>query len=168
VGVDNIDVDAATERGIVVVNAPAGNTIAVAEHTLGLIIAAARNIPQAMAGLRDGRWDRAKFMGVEIQGKVLGILGLGRIGTEVARRAQGFEMEIIGYDPYVTAERADRIGVRLVDFDGLLTESDFLTIHVPVTTQTDGLIGTGLLVFVMGGWFVRALFFRALRTSGVV
>jgi len=140
VGVDNIDVDAATQRGIVVVNAPAGNTIAVAEHTLGLIIAAARNIPQAAAALREGRWERAKFMGLEIRGKTLGILGLGRIGTEVARRAQGFEMEIVGYDPYVSEEHAERIGVRLVDFDQLLAESDFLTVHVALTDQTEGLI----------------------------
>ncbi len=140
VGVDNIDVDAATERGIVVVNAPAGNTIAVAEHTMGLIIAAARNIPQAAGALREGRWERAKFMGQEIRGKTLGILGLGRIGTEVARRAQAFEMEIIGYDPYVTEERAAQMGVRVVDFDTLLGESDFLTIHVPSTAQTEGLI----------------------------
>jgi D-3-phosphoglycerate dehydrogenase len=122
------------------VNAPAGNTIAVAEHTLGLIIAAARNIPQATAVLREGRWDRARFMGVEIRGKTLGVLGLGRIGAEVAKRAQGFEMSIIGFDPYVSQERAEQIGVRLVDFDTLLAESDFLTIHTPATVQTDGLI----------------------------
>ncbi|MPZ13161.1 MAG: phosphoglycerate dehydrogenase [Chloroflexi bacterium] len=141
VGVDNIDVDAATARGIVVVNAPAGNTIAVAEHTLGLIIAAARNIPQASAALREGRWERSKFMGVEIHGKTLGVLGLGRIGTEVAKRALGFEMRLIAHDPYVSQEHASRIGVGLVDFDTLLAESDFLTIHVPATPQTDGVIG---------------------------
>lgn len=145
VGVDNIDVDAATERGIVVVNAPAGNTIAVAEHTIGLIIAAARNIPQADAALRAGRWERSKFMGVEIMGKTLGILGLGRIGAEVAKRAQGFEMEIVGHDPYVSEEHAHRLGVRLVDFRTLLAVSDFLTIHVPSTAQTDGLIGAAEL-----------------------
>src|SRR5579871_5237479 len=141
VGVDNIDVDAATEHGIVVVNAPAGNTIAVAEHTLGLIIAAARNIPQAMSALHNGRWERAKFMGIEIQGKVLGILGLGRIGTEVAKRAQAFDMDVIGYDPYVSEDHAKRLGVRLVSFDDLLTQSDFLTIHVPATNQTSSLLG---------------------------
>ncbi len=140
VGVDNIDVDAATQRGIVVVNAPAGNTIAVAEHTIGLIIAAARNIPRAAAALAEGRWERSKFMGVEICGKTLGVLGLGRIGTEVAKRAQGFEMNVIGYDPYVSEEHANRIGVRLVDFDTLIRESDFLTIHVPATAQTNSLI----------------------------
>jgi len=145
VGVDNIDVEAATQRGIVVVNAPAGNTIAVAEHTIGLIIAAARNIPQAMNVLREGRWERAKFMGVEVRGKTLGILGLGRIGTELAQRAQGFEMEIIGYDPYVSEERASRMGVRLVDFATLLSSSDFLTIHVPATVQTDGVIAAAEL-----------------------
>ncbi|MBM2813206.1 MAG: serA [Chloroflexi bacterium] len=145
VGVDNIDVDAATERGIVVVNAPAGNTIAVAEHTLGLIIAAARNIPQAAAALHEGRWERAKFMGVEIRGKVLGVLGLGRIGTEVAKRAQAFEMDVIGHDPFVTEEHAARLGIRLVSFDELLEQSDFLTVHIPATVQTDGLIAAAEL-----------------------
>lgn len=141
VGVDNIDVDAATARGIVVVNSPSGNTIAVAEHTLGLIIAAARNITQAAGALREGRWERAKFMGVEIRGKTLGVLGLGRIGTEVARRAQSFEMHILGHDPYVSEEHANRMGVRLADLPTLLAESDFLTIHTPATVQTEGLIG---------------------------
>ncbi len=145
VGVDNIDVDAATQRGIVVVNAPAGNTIAVAEHTIGLILAAARNIPQAAAALAAGRWERSKFMGVEIRSKTLGVLGLGRIGTEVAKRAQGFEMTVIGYDPYVSEEHANRIGVRIVDLDTLIREADFLTIHVPATNQTDSLIGLSQL-----------------------
>ena len=141
VGVDNIDIEAATARGIVVVNAPSGNTIAVAEHTLGLIIASARNITLAAGALREGRWERTKFIGVEIRGKTLGVLGLGRIGTEVARRAQSFEMRIIGYDPWVSQEHADRIGAELVDFDSILAESDFLTIHTPATAQTEGLIG---------------------------
>ncbi len=141
VGVDNIDVEAATTRGIVVVNAPSGNTIAVAEHTLGLILAAARNITQAAAALREGRWERAKFMGVEIRGKTLGVLGLGRIGTEVARRAQAFEMRIIGHDPYVSEEHASRIGARLVDLPTILAECDILTIHTPATLDTEGLIG---------------------------
>jgi D-3-phosphoglycerate dehydrogenase len=145
VGVDNIDVDAATARGIVVVNAPAGNTIAVAEHTLGLILAAARNIPQSTAALRDGRWERSKFMGVEVRGKTLGVLGLGRIGSEVARRALAFEMQIIGHDPYVSQEAADRVGAKLVDMDTLLNESDFLTIHIPATVETQGLIGAAEL-----------------------
>lgn len=145
VGVDNIDVDAATERGIVVVNAPSGNTVAVAEHTMGLILAAARNIPQAAGALREGRWDRAKFIGVEIRGKTMGVLGVGRIGSEVARRAQAFDMEVIGHDPWVPEEHADRMGVRLVDFDTLLASSDFLTIHVPATAQTQGLIGRAQL-----------------------
>lgn len=140
VGVDNIDVDAATRRGIVVVNAPAGNTVAVAEHTIGLILAAARNIPRAAASLAAGRWERSKFMGVEIRGKTLGVLGLGRIGTEVAKRALAFEMTVIGYDPYVSEEHANRIGVQLVDLDTLLAQSDFLTIHVPATAQTESLI----------------------------
>ena len=124
-----------------VVNSPSGNTIAVAEHTLGLIIAAARNITQAAEALREGRWERARFMGVEIRGKTLGVLGLGRIGTEVARRALSFEMRILGHDPYVSEEHATRMGVRLADLPTLLAESDFLTIHTPSTVQTEGLIG---------------------------
>ncbi|HEY3116744.1 MAG TPA: phosphoglycerate dehydrogenase [Chloroflexota bacterium] len=141
VGVDNIDVEAATARGIVVVNAPSGNTIAVAEHTLGLIIAAARNITQASAALKGGRWSRAEFMGVEIRGRTLGVMGLGRIGTEVARRAVGFEMDVIALDPYIPQEHASRLGVQMVDKDTLLKRSDFLSLHAPATQQTAHAIG---------------------------
>lgn len=141
VGVDNIDVDAATRRGVVVVNAPAGNTIAVAEHTLGLLLALARSIPQAHAALRRGEWQRSKYLGHEIRGKVLGIIGLGRIGRAVARRAQGFEMRCIAYDPYVGAEQARRLGVELVELPTLLRTADFVSIHTPATAQTQGLLG---------------------------
>ncbi|HLI28533.1 MAG TPA: phosphoglycerate dehydrogenase [Chloroflexota bacterium] len=145
VGVDNIDVEAATRRGVVVVNAPAGNTIAVAEHTLGLLLALARSIPQAAAALRRGEWQRSKYLGHEIRGKILGIIGLGRIGRAVARRAQGFEMRTIAYDPYVGAEQARRLGVELVELPALLRTADFVSIHTPATAQTQGLLGAAEL-----------------------
>ena len=114
VGVDNIDLNAATEHGIIVVNAPDGNTIAAAEHALALMLALARNIPQADVSLKQGRWDRKHLVGVELRQKTLGIMGLGRIGSAVARRARAFEMHCIGYDPYISPEEAKRIGVELV------------------------------------------------------
>src|SRR5581483_5819201 len=145
VGVDNIDVDAATSRGVVVVNAPAGNTIAVAEHTIGLLLAVARHIPQASAALRAGQWQRSRFMGEEVRNKTLGIIGLGRIGREVARRAQGLEMRVIACDPYVGAEHARRLGVEMTDLPSLLRAADFVSIHTPSTAQTQGLLGAAEL-----------------------
>ncbi len=140
VGIDNIDVDAATRAGVIVVNAPTGNVIAAAEHTIGLLLALARKIPQADASMRRGEWDRHRFMGVELQDKVLGSLGLGRIGSLVATRAQGLRMKVIAYDPYVSAEYAANLGVELVSLDRLLAESDFITIHLPLTESTRGLL----------------------------
>ncbi|HLH22357.1 MAG TPA: phosphoglycerate dehydrogenase [Chloroflexota bacterium] len=145
VGVDNIDVDAATARGVVVVNAPAGNTVAVAEHTIGLLLAVARRIPQASAALRAGQWQRSRYMGQEVRNKTLGIVGLGRIGREVARRAQGLEMRVVAFDPYVSAEHARRLGVEMADLPSLLRTADFVTIHTPATAQTQGLIGAAEL-----------------------
>ncbi|HEY8530841.1 MAG TPA: phosphoglycerate dehydrogenase [Limnochorda sp.] len=137
VGVDNIDVDAATRRGVLVVNAPGGNTLAAAEHTLGLLLAAARWIPQAHVSLtRDHQWDRKRFMGVQLRGKVLGVVGLGRIGSEVARAAQALGMRVLAYDPFIGAERAKELGVELRELDALLPEADFLTLHPPLTDQT--------------------------------
>ncbi len=141
VGVDNIDVVAATRRGIVVVNAPTGNNVAAAEHTIALMLSVARNIPQACASVKSGVWQRSKFTGVELRGKTLGIVGLGKIGTEVARRAQGLEMRVIAYDPYLSPEHAQKLGVEAVQLDGLLERADFVTFHVPMTTQTRGMIG---------------------------
>jgi D-3-phosphoglycerate dehydrogenase len=135
VGVDNIDVDAATERGIVVVNAPAAITIATAEHTLGMMLALARHIPVAHASITSGKWERSKFVGVELRGKTLGVAGLGRIGAEVARRARAFDMRVIGYDPFVMPERFQSMGVTLVTMEQLLRESDFITLHLPLTAQ---------------------------------
>jgi D-3-phosphoglycerate dehydrogenase len=140
-GVDTIDVDAATERGIVVMNTPGGNTTAVAEHTLALLLALARHVPLADATLKAGRWEKNRLQGVELFGKALGILGLGRIGGEVARRALGFRMHVLAYDPYLTREAAERLGVESVELDELLARSDFITIHTPLTGDTRHLIG---------------------------
>ena len=141
VGVDNIDVDAATRRGIAVVNAPTGNTIAAAEHTIAIMLAMARNIPQASASLRDEKWNRSAFIGLEVKGKTLGIVGLGRVGSEVAKRALGMEMRVLGYDPYLVPERAARLGVEIASFNDLLAECDILTLHTPLTDTTKSLIG---------------------------
>jgi D-3-phosphoglycerate dehydrogenase len=141
VGVDNIDLEAATRKGIVVVNAPAGNTISAAEHTVALMLAMARNIPQANVVLRSGVWRRQDFMGTEVRHKTLGIVGLGNVGSEVARRAKGLEMRLIAFDPFVSIEYAGNLGVELVSLEQLLKEADFITLHTPLTEQTRGLIG---------------------------
>ena len=141
IGVDNIDLNAATSGGIAVVNAPTGNTIAATEHTLALILALARNLPQAHQSLKQGQWNRSAFMGIEIRNKTLGIIGLGRVGSEVARRAQSFAMHLIAYDPFVAPDYARILGVELVSLEKLLTQSDFVTIHTPLTGGTHHLIG---------------------------
>ena len=140
-GVDTIDVDAATRRGVVVMNTPGGNTTAVAEHTMGLLLALARRLPAADVTLKAGRWEKNRLQGVELLGKILGIVGLGRIGSEVARRALGFRMQVIAYDPYLTREAADRLGVESVELDELLARADFVTIHTPLTGDTRHLLG---------------------------
>jgi D-3-phosphoglycerate dehydrogenase len=145
VGLDNVDVEAATRRGIVCMNTPGANTIAAAEHTMALLLAVARKLPQAHAHLRAAKWDREPFVGVEMHGKTLGIVGLGRIGTEVARRAQAFQMAVVAYDPYLDAGVAARLGVELVDMTALLRRSDFISMHVPLTKETRGLIGAAEL-----------------------
>ncbi len=139
-GVDNIDVDAATARGVIVMNTPGGNTIAVAEHTLGLLLALARNLPQAHGALKAGRWEKSRYAGVELYNKVLGIVGLGRIGGEVARRALGLSMKVIAYDPYLTRDAALRLGVESVELDDLFQRSDFVSIHTPLTKDTRNFI----------------------------
>ena len=141
VGVDNIDVEAATKRGILVVNSPEGNTVAAAELTVAMLLALARNIPQADASLRGGEWKRSKYVGSEVYKKTLGVIGLGKIGREVARRLQAFEMDVIGYDPYFKAEQAETLGIRLADLETLYRESDYITVHVPKTKETAGMIG---------------------------
>ncbi len=145
VGLDNVDVNAATERGVMVVNAPTSNILSVAEQAMALLLAQARNIPQAHASLVAGRWERSKWEGVELHGKVLGVVGLGRAGSLVAQRAHAFGMELIGYDPFVSAERAKAMGIRLVGIEELVGEADFVSIHTPKTPETIGLFGRDLL-----------------------
>ncbi|MBU4077561.1 MAG: phosphoglycerate dehydrogenase [Euryarchaeota archaeon] len=142
VGVDNIDVNAATERGIIVVNAPEGNTISAAEHTIAMMMSMSRNIPQANASLKSKKWDRKKFMGVEVRGKMLGVVGLGRIGSEVAKRALGMEMIILAYDPFISAERAKDLGVELTTVEDIVRRADYITVHTPLTKETKDLIST--------------------------
>lgn len=141
VGVDNIDVNTATEKGIIVVNAPEGNTISAAEHTIAMMMAMSRNIPQANASLKSKKWDRKKFMGVEVRGKVLGVVGLGRIGAEVAKRAQGMEMNVLAYDPFISQERAAELGVELTTVEDIVRRADYITVHTPLTKETKDLIG---------------------------
>jgi D-3-phosphoglycerate dehydrogenase len=141
VGIDNVDVEAATRAGIVVVNAPTGNTVSAAEHTIALLLASSRNIPQANTSLKSRKWQRNKFMGTELRGKTLGIIGLGNVGSEVAKRAQAFEMKLISKDPLVSEEYAKKLQVDLVDLEQLLAQSDFITLHLPLTAQTRNIIG---------------------------
>jgi len=141
VGIDNIDVEAATQRGIVVVNAPTANTMAAAEHSVALMLALARHIPQAHDSLKSGAWKRQNFVGVEVRNKTLGIVGLGNVGSEVARRVQGFQMRVLGYDPYVSPEHARNLRVELVPLDQIIREADFITLHLPLTPQSKNMIG---------------------------
>lgn len=145
VGLDNIDVEAATARGVMVVNAPESNVLSAAEHTMGLMLAMARNIPQAHAALKSGRWERSRWEGIELAGKTLGIVGLGRIGKLVAQRALAFDMRLIGYDPYISEERARRLGVEMMSLDQLVSQADILTVHLPKNPETTGLINREVL-----------------------
>jgi D-3-phosphoglycerate dehydrogenase len=151
IGVDNIDLDAATGAGIAVVNAPTGNTVAAAEHTLALMLALSRNIAAANQSMKQGEWKRSAFMGIEVRNKTLGIAGLGRVGTEVARRAQGFGMRLVGYDPFLTPDHASRIGVELMTLEEMLAESDFVTLHTPLTDGTRNMIGAKALAVIKPG-----------------
>jgi D-3-phosphoglycerate dehydrogenase len=175
VGVDNIDVDAATRQGILVVNSPGGNTLSTAEHALALLLALARRIPQAQASLAAGKWDRKSFMGHQVTGKTLGIIGLGRIGGEVARRARGLEMTVLACDPFVAEEQATSLGVRLVGLETLLRESDYVTLHASLTDGTRGMIGaeelalmkpTGCLINCARGGLVDEAALLAALTDG--
>ena len=140
VGVDNIDVEAATNRGILVVNSPEGNTLAAAELTVAMLLALARNIAPADQALRAGKWDRKKYMGSEVYGKTVGVIGLGKIGREVVSRLQAFGMSVLGYDPFLKPEQAEALGIKLADLDTLYRESDYITVHVPKTKETTGMI----------------------------
>jgi D-3-phosphoglycerate dehydrogenase len=177
VGVDNIDVEAATSAGILVVNAPAGNTIAAAEHTVAMMMALARNIPQANLSLREGRWDRKKFMGFQLRGKTLGVVGLGAIGSEVAKRAQGLEMDVLAFDPVVSEERAELINVELVGLDDMCRRADVITVHVPLVAATRHLFdrerlalckrGVRLVNVARGGIYEEAAVLEALDSGQV-
>ncbi|MEO8476358.1 MAG: hydroxyacid dehydrogenase, partial [Actinomycetota bacterium] len=142
IGLDNVDVDAATRRGVMVVNAPQSNIISAAEQAMALLLAQARNIPQANAALKQGAWERSKWEGVELAGKTIGLVGLGRVGGLVATRAAGFGMRVIAFDPYVSADRAKDMGVDVMPtLEALLVQADFVSIHLPRTPETEGLIG---------------------------
>ena len=145
IGLDNVDVDAATQRGVMVVNAPQSNIVSAAEHTVALLLAVARNVPQAHAALKQGRWERSRWEGVELADKTLGVVGLGRIGKLVAQRALAFGMRLVAYDPFVSTERARQMSVELLPLEDVVAQSDFLTVHLPKTKETVGLISADLL-----------------------
>ena len=140
-GVDNIDVGAATRKGIVVMNTPGGNTVSTAEHTMALMMSLARNIPQSFHDLQNGKWERKKYMGTELFGKALGVIGLGKVGREVAFRAKAFGMNVIGYDPLLASEVASKLGLEIVSLDEIFRRSDFITVHTPLTEETRGILG---------------------------
>jgi len=145
VGLDNVDVEEATRRGVMVVNAPQSNILSAAEHTMALLLSQARNVPQADAALKQGRWEKSKWEGVELHGKTLGLLGLGHIGTLVAQRAYSFGMRLVAWDPWLSAERARTLGVELLELDALVAEADFITVHLRKTPDSVGLVGKELL-----------------------
>ena len=145
IGLDNVDVAAATERGVMVCNAPLSNIVTAAEHTMALLLSSARNVPQADAALKQGLWQRSKWTGVEVHGKTLGLLGLGRIGTLVAQRAYAFGMRLVAWDPWMSAERARKLGVELLELEEVVRQSDFITIHLLKSSESVGLVGEDLL-----------------------
>ena len=154
VGVDNIDVPAASSRGVAVMNAPGGNTISAAELTMALLLSVARRVSEADRNIRDGKWERARLQGVELRGKTLGVIGAGRIGWEVAERCRAFGMGVIVYDPYLPAHRVDELRPHLVSFDQLIEEADVISLHVPLNAETKGLIDADALRRMKKGAFV--------------
>lgn len=177
VGVDNVDVEAASKKGIIVMNTPGGNTISTAEQTMALLLGMARNLPQAVASLKAGNWERKKFTGTELFGKILGIVGLGRIGTEVAKRANSFGMKIIAVDPYLSKEKAEQLNIELVELDTLFKQSDFITVHTPMTQETKHMIsdkqfaimknGVRVINCARGGIIDEAALFKAIESKKV-
>ncbi|MFW5935527.1 MAG: phosphoglycerate dehydrogenase, partial [Halolamina sp.] len=155
IGVDNIDIDAATDHGVIVANAPQGNVRAAAEHTVAMTFATARSIPQAHERLTGGEWAKGEFLGTEVNGKTLGIVGLGRVGQEVAKRLNALGMELVAYDPYIGEERAEQIGAELTDLEDTLERADFLTIHTPLTPETENMIGEDELAQIEGGYLIN-------------
>ncbi len=154
VGVDNIDVEAATRRGIVVINSPRSNTISTAEQTLALMLALAREVPRAHAAVTSGKWERDSFKGVELFGKTIGVVGLGRVGREVAKRALVFGMTVLGYDPFIDDDGVRGLGAEPVSFDALIARSDWVTVHTPLAKETRGLIGARELASMKRGVYV--------------
>ena len=177
VGLDNVDVDAASKKGIIVVNTPGGNTISTAEHTFSMMLALSRSIPQADISMKKGEWERKKFVGVELYGKVLGVVGLGRIGTEVAKRALSFEMRVVAYDPYLSFEKAKALGIESVDLQSLLKASDYITVHTPLTDATKHIMsdkefeimkkGARIINCARGGIIDEAALVRAIESGKV-
>jgi D-3-phosphoglycerate dehydrogenase / 2-oxoglutarate reductase len=141
VGLDNVDVDACTERGILVINAPTANILSATEHTMAMLLALCRNIPEAHASVKRGEWTRSKFMGIELSGKVLGVIGLGRIGTRVTTRARAFGMRVLAYDPYIAQTVGEKVGAEMVSLDDLLAQADVITVHTPLSDETRGMLG---------------------------
>ncbi|MEI6795625.1 MAG: phosphoglycerate dehydrogenase [Methanomassiliicoccales archaeon] len=177
VGVDNVDVEAATRRGILVMNTPAANIISACEHTMAMMLSLARNIPWADKSVKEGKWEKSKFMGVELSGKTLGIIGIGRIGGEVAKRAKSFGMKMIGFDPFISQEAAVKLGVRLLPLDEVCREADFITVHAALTPTTHNLISTAQFALMKptvmivncarGGIIDEAAWCEALRTKRI-
>jgi D-3-phosphoglycerate dehydrogenase len=177
VGIDNVDVPAATAKGIIVANAPEGNTIAACEHTLSMMLSMSRNIPQANASLKSGKWERSKFMGVEVLGKTLGIIGLGRIGSELTRRVRSMGMEVLAYDPFTSQERAQQIGATLTTLDEIYEKADFITVHTPLTPTTRHMVsapqfarmkkGVRIINCARGGIIDEAALLEALKSGKV-
>jgi D-3-phosphoglycerate dehydrogenase len=175
--VDNVDVDAATARGILVLNAPGANSVSVAEHACALMLALARSVTAADAAMKQHRWDKKRLLGAELRGKTLGIVGLGKIGRAVARRAQGFEMACVGLDPLVSDAEVRGMGVEPVGFDALLSRADVVTLHVPLTPETKGMIGPAqiarmprgaiLVNAARGGLVDEAALFAALESGAL-
>ncbi|WP_440772298.1 phosphoglycerate dehydrogenase [Natronorubrum sp. DTA28] len=155
IGVDNIDIEAATDEGVIVANAPEGNVRAASEHTVAMTFAAARSIPQAHIRLKNGEWAKSEYLGAELDTKTLGVVGLGRVGQEVAKKLDSLGMDIVAFDPYISEERADRLGAELVDFEPCLERADFLTIHTPLTPETEGMIGEDELDLLEDGYIVN-------------
>ena len=177
VGIDNVDVPAATARGIIVANAPEGNTIAACEHTISMMLAISRNIPQANASLKGGKWERSKFMGVEVLGKTLGVIGMGRIGGEVTKRVRGMGMEVLAYDPVSTPERALQLGARLTTLDEIYEKADYITVHTPLIPSTRHMVskpqfekmkkGVRVINCARGGIIDEAALLEALKSGKV-
>jgi D-3-phosphoglycerate dehydrogenase len=154
IGLDNVDIEAASKRGIVVMNTPEGNVITTAEHTIAMLLSLSRNIPQATASLKSGKWEKKKFRGREVFNKVLGVIGVGRIGRIVADRAKGLKMQVIGYDPYISPEAVRKLDIDAVTLDELLAQSDYITVHTPITQETRGILNAGAFAKMKKGVFI--------------